>query len=212
MHGFYRLAAAVPKLNVAVVDYNVSQILLEIKEAQASKPAALVFPELSLTGYTCGDLFFQPRLLNAALEGVQQILKQTSHLTTIIVVGVPFRYQDAVYNTAFVLQKGKILGVVPKSVLPNYREFYEKRQFVAAKNPRHDATVPRTICILGQKVLFGVRMIFGAHDSWFRFAIELCEGLWTVLPPSSQPCLAGATAMFTNPAATELTGMSDSLW
>lgn len=209
MYGYYRLASAVPTLKVADVAYNVEQIISGIKEAQANDAAVIVFPELSVTGYTCGDLFFQPTLQEAALKGVQHILEQTKKLPILSIVGLPFVYQSAIYNTAFVLQAGKILGIVPKTMLPNYREFYEKRQFVSAINPRHDASIPKTIKVLNQDVPFGTKLIFKQGGTPLSCAIEICEDLWSVVPPSSQHCLAGATTILNPSAGTELTGKAN---
>ena len=126
MFGYYRLASSVPQLRVAEVDYNVDQLTEEFRKAAEQQAAAVVFPELCITGYSCGDLFFQPNLRKAALNGLLRFTEATEGSGTIAVVGLPFLHEDALYNTAAVVQSGRILALVPKTVLPNYREFYEK--------------------------------------------------------------------------------------
>ena len=182
MFGYYRLASAVPQLRIADVDYNVDRLIAGFREASEKQAAAVVFPELSITGYSCGDLFFQPRLRQAALEGLRRFTEATEKSGTVAIVGLPFLYGDALYNTAAVVQAGRVLALVPKTMLPNYREFYEKRQFTSA---RALGTGTREITVNGAQVPFGTDIVFHDMSSPFSFGVEICEDLWSVIPPSS---------------------------
>ena len=129
MHGFLRLAAAIPDVRVADVNHNVEQIVALTRMAADEDVALAVFPELSITGYTCADLFFQSRLTDTAVEVLERIAQETKSCDTIIVVGAPLYHRNRLYNCGIVIQSGQVRGVVPKSFLPNYKEFYEKRWF-----------------------------------------------------------------------------------
>lgn len=203
MFGYYRLASAVPQLRVADVDYNIDQLMAGFRQAAAQQAAAVVFPELCITGYSCGDLFFQPRLREAALNGLRRFAEATKGTRTVAVVGLPFLYGDALYNTAAVVQGGRILALVPKTMLPNYREFYEKRQFTSGREPGAGI---REVTVNGALVPFGTDIVFHDEASSFSFGIEICEDLWSVIPPSSMLALQGARAIFNPSAGTELTG------
>ena len=203
MFGYYRLASAVPQLRIADVDYNVDRLIAGFREASEKQAAAVVFPELSITGYSCGDLFFQPRLRQAALEGLRRFTEATEKSGTVAIVGLPFLYGDALYNTAAVVQAGRVLALVPKTMLPNYREFYEKRQFTSA---RALGTGTREITVNGAQVPFGTDIVFHDMSSPFSFGVEICEDLWSVIPPSSTLALHGARAILNPSAGTELTG------
>lgn len=203
MFGYYRLASAVPQLRVADVDYNVDQLMDGFRKAAEQKAAAVVFPELSITGYSCGDLFFQPRLREAALDGLRRFAEATEDSGTIAVAGLPFLHEDALYNTAAVIQSGRVLALVPKTVLPNYREFYEKRQFTSG---RELGTGTKEAKVNGAYIPFGTEIIFQDAASSFSFGVEICEDLWSVIPPSSGLALQGARAIFNPSAGTELTG------
>ncbi|MDD3886329.1 MAG: NAD(+) synthase [Victivallaceae bacterium] len=198
MFGFYRLAAAVPELRVADPDFNAEKIVELWKQAGSQGVDAVVFPELAVTGYSCRDLFFQERLHNAAHNAAARLIAATAGSRAVMVFGMPLRYGEALYNTAFVAQNGKLMGIVPKTLLPNYREFYEKRQFKSG----------RDLCGIeyefdGEKVPFGVDLVFEAGRG-FCFGVEICEDMWGVLPPSSYLALAGARAIFNLSAGTEL--------
>lgn len=208
MFGYYRLASAVPQLRVADVDYNVDQLIIRFQEAAKQQAAAVVFPELCITGYSCGDLFFQPGLIKTALNGLLRFTEMTKNCGagTIAVVGLPFLYRDALYNTAAVIQGGHILALIPKTILPNYREFYEKRHFSSAT---HGGTKAREITINGVQVPFGTGIIFHEQSSPFSFGVEICEDLWSVIPPSSRLTLQGARAIFNPSAGTELAGKAE---
>ena len=203
MFGYYRLASAVPQLRVADVDYNVDQLMDGFRKAAEQKAAAVVFPELSITGYSCGDLFFQPRLREAALDGLRRFAEATEGSGTIAVAGLPFLHEDALYNTAAVIQSGRVLALIPKTVLPNYREFYEKRQFTSG---RELGTGTKEAKVNGAYIPFGTEIIFQDAASSFSFGVEICEDLWSVIPPSSGLALQGARAIFNPSAGTELTG------
>lgn len=203
MFGYYRLASSVPQLRVAEVDYNVDQLTEEFRKAAEQQAAAVVFPELCITGYSCGDLFFQPNLRKAALNGLLRFTEATEGSGTIAVVGLPFLHEDALYNTAAVVQSGRILALVPKTVLPNYREFYEKRQFTSG---RELGTGVKEVTVNGMHIPFGTEIVFHEESSPFSFGVEICEDLWSVIPPSSQLALLGARAILNPSAGTELTG------
>ena len=199
--GYYRLAAAVPPVRVADVATN-TQALIAAAQAAAEQGAhAVVFPELSLTGYSCGDLFFQPMLQQAALRGLQELAQATAPLPLVLITTLPLVVQEGLYNAAAVVQGGRVLGLVPKSVLPNYREFYERRQFRPAADLR-----ARSVELPGfGSVPIGTDLLF-SDGADFTFGVEVCEDLWTVLPPSSRLALQGARVIFNPCASTELAG------
>ena len=198
MFGFYRLAAAVPRVEVADVAFNRDEILRLYRLAAEQGAAAAVFPELTLTGYSAGDLFFQRRLQRAALDGVAELAAATRDGEALLVVGAPLAVRDKLFNTAFVLGGGRILGAVPKQLMPNYREFYEKRQFCSGRG-----VTGESVELAGNAVPFGTDLIFTDGEG-FRFGVEICEDLWGVLPPSSYLALGGALAVFNPSAGTEL--------
>ncbi|MDD3119488.1 MAG: hypothetical protein PHQ27_09935, partial [Victivallales bacterium] len=203
MYGFYRVAAAAPELRLADIPHNIGRILALIREAETELAAAVVLPELAVTGYTCGDLFRQSQLLLAAEDAIVQLADATAAMKIVIAVGAPLVVDNAVYNCAFILHHGEILGIVPKSLLPNYREFYEKRWFASG------AAGPETMIEFhGRQVPFGTRLLF-RHDRYFRFGAELCEDLWGVIPPSSRQCLDGALLTFNLSASNELVAKAE---
>lgn len=202
MFGYHRIAASVPQLRVADVDYNVDQLIAGFRAAAAKQAAAVVFPELCVTGYSCGDLFFQPLLRQAALDGLARLAEATADSATVAVAGLPFLHENALYNTAAVIQGGRVLALVPKTMLPNYREFYEKRQFTTAR--ALGGTVEASVN--GQQIPFGTDIVFHAPDSPFTFGVEICEDLWSVIPPSSGLALKGANVILNPSAGTELAG------
>lgn len=198
MFGFYRIAAAVPKLKVADPGFNTAELGRCYAEAAAKGAAAVVFPELCVTGYTCGDLFFQERLLAAAEEAVCDFAASTTGCRTVAVIGLPLRVGEALFNVAAVISDGAIRGVVPKSLLPNYREFYEKRHFHSGRG-----MTGMTVRMGGAEIPFGTDLLFDGGGA-FRFGVEICEDLWCVLPPSNYLALAGARAIFNPSAGNEL--------
>ena len=199
-YGFVRVAAAVPQVKVADCRYNASQAEEMIFEADENNVQAIVFPELNITGYSCGDLFGQALLLEQAEIALMQLMNNTRQLDIISILGMPVLVGGILYNTAVVIQKGKILGIVPKTYLPNYSEFYEKRWFAPATTLDGE----RKIRLCGQSVPMGSNLLFDASD--FCFGIELCEDVWAPVPPSSTLALAGADVIFNLSADTENIG------
>ena len=198
-NGFVRVAAAIPELRVADCAFNVAAMADLVRQGEVEKAQVICFPELSITGYTCADLFFQQQLLTNAEKALNELQLLTFSTTAVIIVGMPVRVQNQLFNTAVVLQGGHILGVVPKTHLPNNNEFYEKRWFSQAT-----ATDVQRISLSGEEVPFGTDLLFS--DGKFSFGIELCEDLWVPIPPSSQHTLHGADIIFNLSATNELIG------
>ncbi|MDO4300519.1 MAG: NAD(+) synthase [Clostridia bacterium] len=199
--GFIRTAAATPNIRVADCRYNADNIIECISEAYGNETELIVFPELAVTGYTCGDLFLQRRLIASALEGIEKIKKYLKDKNIITVVGFPFEYLGNIYNCAAVLFKGMTLAVVPKSYLPNYNEFYEMRWF---KEALKDTIL---IDFLGEEVPFGTDVIIRSESMpEFTLGVEICEDLWSVIPPSLNHALAGAVIIANPSAGNEITG------
>ena len=200
MHGFYRVAAAVNKTTVANPKKNVIEILTLINKAHKNGVSVILFPELTLSAYTASDLFFNQMLLEQQNSILESLLHRTQSISTIVVLGVALLHNGRLYNTAVVLQNGNILGIVPKSFLPNKKEFYEKRHFVSGRNIKN-----QTITLLGQEVPFGVDLLFSDHHE-MTFGVEICEDLWAVTPPSNQMSINGANIIFNLSASNELIG------
>ena len=202
--GFVKIAAATPDLRVADCAYNASEIVKQAKQAAAKGAHLVVFPELCLTGYTCGDLFLQRTLLDGALAALDTVRRETAELNAAVVVGLPLVQQGKLFNVAAVLCGGKIEGVVPKQFIPNYSEFYEARHFVSG------AGVPfQTISLLGQDTLFagGEPLVFQCADMpEFTLGVEICEDLWVADPPSTRLAQAGATVIVNLSASDEIIG------
>ncbi|MEM9898764.1 MAG: nitrilase-related carbon-nitrogen hydrolase, partial [Pseudomonadota bacterium] len=170
-HGFVRIGAASPRVHLSRPEKNVEEIVAVAKEAHNGHYSLVTFPELSITGYTNDDLFLQATLLEATESAIASLARQTADLSPILLVGAPISVGGGLFNTAIVLHRGEILGVVPKSFLPNYREFYEKRYFLPASAARVDE-----INVAGQTVPFGNDLIFSATDvSDFTLHVEICE-------------------------------------
>lgn len=198
-NGFVRVAAAIPSVKVADCDFNISQIENLVKQADIENVQVVCFPELSVTAYTCADLFFQQHLLDNVQEALSKLCLFSYDTSAVIIVGAPLVNRNKLYNTAVVIQGGKILGVVPKTFLPNSNEFYEKRWFSPA-----NADEPETIQVAGNEVPFGTRLLFG--DGSFKLGIELCEDVWVPLPPSTHHAMNGADIIFNLSASNELIG------
>jgi len=198
-YGFIRVAAAIPELRVADCAFNISKIAELTKEADSKQVQAICFPELSITGYTCADLFFQQQLLHDAEKAVHELQLLTYNTSIVLIVGMPVRLKNQLFNVAVVLQSGKILGIVPKTNLPNNNEFYEKRWFAPA-----NTNCENEISIAGEIVPFGTDILFTSTN--FTFGIEICEDLWVPIPPSSQQALQGAEIIFNLSATNELIG------
>lgn len=204
-YGFIRVGACVPKLKVADVTYNVSEIINNMKEADKKEVAILVFPELSLTGYTCSDLFFQEELITNTLVGLNKIMDESKNMELTVIVGSPLRISNQLFNCAFVIKNGKILGIVPKTYIPNYNEFYEKRWFA----PSIDLLKDR-ITLFNQEIPIGTDLIFKDNmDEKISFGIEICEDLWSIVPPSNDLALNGANIIFNLSSSNELIGKYD---
>ena len=203
-YGFVRAAAAIPNVKIADCVFNVEHTAQLIKEASSKDIQIVAFPELGITGYTCGDLFEQELLLEEAEKNLGDLLDMTSSLSILCVVGMPVQADNQLFNAAIVFQHGKILGVVPKSYLPNYKEFYEERWFASA----HDTSC-NEICLCGQEVPFGNKLLFSGGN--LVIGIELCEDLWVPIPPSSDLCLNGANVIINLSASNELIGKHDYL-
>ncbi|MDY2908827.1 MAG: NAD(+) synthase [Candidatus Faecimonas sp.] len=203
--GFIRVGAIVNKLVLANPLENAKEIIKEIKNANKLGVSIVVTPELSLTGYTCGDLFLQDKLLNDSEKALEEVLEQTKNIDIISILGMPIKHDNQLFNCAIVISKGKILGIIPKTYIPNYQEFYEARWFSSSKDLKS-----YNIEILGQTVPITTNILF--QDKSLKeasFAIEICEDLWTVNPPSNNHALAGATMIFNLSSSNELIGKQE---
>lgn len=204
-HGFIRVAAAVPELKVADCQYNAIKISELTKAANEAAARIVVFPELSLTGYSCGDLFHQHTLLQAALKQLKGLLEATASIDTVVIVGIPIVTDNQLFNCAAVMQKGRLLGIVPKTYIPGYKEFYEERWFASGSR-----AICNSIQLFGLEVPFGTDLLFEAHGEYdVCFGIEICEDLWVPIPPSSYQALSGASVLFNLSASNELIGKSE---
>lgn len=201
-HGFVKVAAAVPELKVAGCTFNISKLTEMMREAGKSGAEIVVFPELSITAYTCGDLFQQQLLLKEAVSHLGMLAADTKDLDILALVGLPVLLDNQLFNCAAVLQKGEILGIVPKTYIPGYKEFYEERWFASGNNALNGS-----IELFGKRVPFGNDLLFeAAGDTPVCFGIEICEDLWTPIPPSSYQAIAGATILFNLSASNESIG------
>jgi NAD+ synthase (glutamine-hydrolysing) len=199
-HDFVRIACCVPRTRVADAEYNLGQTLRLAQEGDKARTAIMIFPELGLSSYAIEDLLLQDALLDQVERSVARVVEASKTLFPILVVGAPLRVTDRLYNTAVVIHRGKIVGVVPKTYLPNYREFYEKRHFVSGAN-----TITNEIVLAGQTVPFGTDMLFRAIGSVaLTFHVEICEDIWMPIPPSSHAALAGAEVLL-NLSASNIT-------
>ena len=205
-HGFIRVAVGVPEVQVADPAFNASKTIALMEQAAAAKAVLALFPELGLSAYSCDDLFHQQALLNGTLDALQTVLTASTDLNLIAVIGMPLQVQHLLFNCAVVLYRGQILGVVPKTYPPNYREFYELRQFAPASSATRT-----TIALCGQyDIPFGERLLFQAGDDpSFTFFVEICEDLWVPIPPSSYAALAGATVLLNLSASNVTIGKAE---
>ena len=204
-HGFIKVGAAIPLVSVADPQYNVDQLIALAHQAHDEGAEITVFPELCITGYTCGDLFTQQTLLHGAEEGVKRFAEATSEYDNIYIVGAPVYVYGALYNCALVVQRGKILGIIAKCYIPNYGEFNERRWFSTGYNLRTEGNIEYA----GQSAHIGSYQIF--HTGRYAFGVEICEDLWSVTPPSSALALQGAEIIFNLSASDEVTGKHDYL-
>ncbi len=200
MFGFIRIAAAVPPLHLADPKRNAEETLKLLRQAAEQEVAAVVFPELGLTGYSVSDLFYQQRLLTAQNKALALLLETGREIETLYAVGIALPVADRLYNCAAVIRRGEILGIVPKSYLPNKREFYEKRQF---NSGRH--IVNESVEFLGKAVPFGVDLLFDEGED-LLLGVEICEDLWAVTPPSNHMASNGANLILNLSASNELVG------
>jgi NAD+ synthase (glutamine-hydrolysing) len=190
-HGFVRLGVATPLVRIGDPVYNLEATLRLMRQAAREKVALVVFPELGLSAYSCEDLFHQQALLDSSEDALRRLLAQSRQLKIAALVGLPLALEGRLYNCAALIAQGRLIGVVPKTYLPNYREFYEGRQFTPG-----DAALQREIALAGQRAPFGTDLIFRLAESRdFALHVEICEDLWVPAPPSSYASLAGATVI-----------------
>ena len=202
--GFIKVAAVTPEICVADVDGNVNRIKENMALVNTENVKLMVFPELCITGYSCGDLFFQRTLLENAMSGLQSIAHESAKYDAVFVVGLPFSHEGKLYNVAAVVSHGSVLGLVPKTYLPNYNEFYEARRFTPA--PKDKVLIDSSLnehdmCVFGTDIIFTCASI-----PEFSFAVEICEDLWTPCPPSVRHCINGANIIVNLSASNELVG------
>ena len=200
--GFVKVAAVTPKIRVADTGYNAKVICQSVKEAAEAGAKVIVLPELCITGYTCGDLFLQEKLLREAKEELLHIAAFSTDMDAIVFVGLPLAYKGKLYNVAAALNRGKILGIVPKTYLPNYNEFYEARHFTRGMEEVADVRLTEELT-----VPMGTRQLFTCLElPELVIAAELCEDLWTMNPPSIGHAMHGATLIVNLSASDETTG------
>jgi NAD+ synthase (glutamine-hydrolysing) len=205
-HDFVRLAVGIPAVRVADPAFNAARTIDLMEQASSSSAVLALFPELGISAYSCDDLFQQMALLEACEAGLKEIVDASRRLNVAAVVGMPVRMDHLLFNCGVVVAGGRILGVVPKTYLPNYREFYELRQFAGA-----DAALGASITLCGQRdVPFGSRLLFEFEQQpLLAFHVEICEDLWVPIPPSSHAALAGATVLLNLSASTITIGKAD---
>src|SRR6266568_7876433 len=200
-HGFIRAAVGIPESRVADPAFNAARTVELMEQAWREQAVLILFPELGLSAYACDDLFHQQALLEGATEALQTVQQASAALPLVTVVGVPLQIDHLLFNCAVVLYRGRILGVIPKTFLPNYREFYELRQFAPAASATRDTM---TLCDQTD-VPFGERLLFRAGpEAHCTFFVEICEDLWVPIPPSCHAALAGATVLL-NLSASNIT-------
>ena len=200
-YGFIKVAAAVPAVKVADVEYNVQEMEKLIAMAEDEGVEIMCFPELSITGYSCQDLFKEQLLLSKAEEGLMMLMSFTRKLNVICVVGMPVQAGGLLLNCAVVIQSGTLLGIVPKTYLPNYNEFYEKRWFASAQDLN-----PTDLYLAGSPIkLSSEPKLFKTGDG-VKFGVEICEDVWAPIPPSNQLTMAGADIILNLSASDELIG------
>jgi len=202
---YIKVCALSPTLKVADCQFNASKIIEELNKVRDEKVEAAVFPELSITGYTCGDLFFQELLLRDCENALERIVDHSTDMDMVIAVGAPVKKGGMTFNCAVVINRGRILGIVPKTFLPNYNEFYEKRWFASG-----GGIVDETVEYCGMKVPFGTDLLFESESKKdFVIGLEICEDLWATVPPSSNLALGGATVLLNLSASNDLVGKSE---
>lgn len=200
--GFIRVAAAVPKVEVGDCVFNAGRMIDMIEKAEQEQVHIIVFPELSITSYTAADLFHQKHLLDSSSRQLQRIAESTADKRIIAIVGLPVPLEHQLFNCAAVIQKGEVLGIIPKQHIPNHSEFFERRWFAPASSANE-----HMVKLAGHAVPFGTDLLFEAGDC--RFGVEICEDLWVPIPPSSTHCLHGANIIFNLSASPEVIGKSE---
>ena len=200
MFGFYKVAAISPILKLGDFKSNSIEIAKQIKNANKNSASIALFSELTISGYTMGDLFFNSTTLNKQLDALQFILDETKELNIVSVIGVALKVYNRLYNCAAIIQSGKILGIVPKSYIPNKQEFYESRHFISGRD-----IVKEKINLLGSEVPFGVDLLFSDNKD-LLFGVEICEDLWAVTPPSNHMASNGANLILNLSASNEIVG------
>jgi len=189
-HGFARVAVCVPDVRVSDVGFNSEHTIELLRGCDANRAVLAVFPELGLTGYSNDDLFQQDALLDAALAGLEKVVRASADLSLLAFVGLPLRVRGSLYNVAAAIHRGRCLGVIPKSYVPAYREFYEKRQFASGIGTEG------SVELFGEPVAFGTGLVFDAVDlAGFAVSAEICEDVWVPIPPSTYAALGGATVL-----------------
>ncbi len=203
--GFVRVGAAVPDLKVANTAYNTEQIIRLMGDGEQNGAGFLLFPELAITGYTCGDLFYQEHLYQSQLAGLRQILRETENLRMVVILGCYLRVENYLCNCALFIQSGKIKGIVPKLFLPGSREYYEPRWFVSGLELCHGR---KSVSLFGEEIPFG-HLIFTDEDAGLSVGAEVCEDLWMPVSPGSQLALMGAQIVFNPSASNDTVGKAD---
>jgi|KBSMisStaDraftv2_1062788.scaffolds.fasta_scaffold29682_4 NAD+ synthase (glutamine-hydrolysing) len=204
-HGFARVAVAVPRMRVADPAFNAGETIEMLRQAAERGAVVVAFPELGLSAYTCDDLFHQRALLDACEAALARVAEATADIAAVAIVGVPLRVDHRLFNCAAVVGNGRVLGVVPKTYLPNYGEFYEARQFQAG-----DTAVSTSVRLGGHDVPFGADLIFETEAlPLLKIACEICEDVWVPIPPSSYAALAGATVLVNLSASNITIGKAD---
>ncbi|CAN5521507.1 NAD(+) synthase [soil metagenome] len=204
-HGFARVAVAVPRNRVADPVFNAAETIAMYREAASAGAVVVAFPELGISAYTCDDLFHQAALLDACEVALQQVVDASKDIGALAIVGLPLRVDHRLFNCAALVAGGRLLGVMPKTYLPNYGEFYEGRQFAAA-----DSAVATEVTLCGNRVPFGTDLIFQARQlPLLKVHVEICEDVWVPIPPSSYAALAGATVLVNLSASNVTIGKAD---
>ncbi len=204
-HGFIRAAVCIPHVKVADPPFNVERTIELAARASAMNASVALFPELGLSAYSNDDLFHQDALLDASVAAVARVLQASHELSPLLLVGAPLRFEGKLFNTAVAIYRGRVLGIVPKTYLPNYREFYEKRQFTSGRD-----AVAREVLFLGEMIPFGNDLIFTASNiPNFSVHAEICEDVWAPIPPSSYAAMAGATVLCNLSASNITIGKAD---
>ena len=204
-HGFMRVAVCVPHVRVADPAFNTEHTIGLARQASDMGASVALFPELGISSYAIDDLLQQEALLDGVLAGLKRLVQASAELTSVLLVGAPLRFESRLFNCALGIYRGHVLGIVPKTYLPNYREFYEKRQFSAARH-----AVSREVNFLGEVVPFGNDLLFRAAGfTNFGLHVEICEDVWTPIPPSSYAALAGATILANLSASNITIGKAD---